>query len=349
MNNYKYKLSGEFIMASYLVTGGAGFIGSNLVAALLQRGERVRVLDNFSTGHRHNLTEFEKRIEVIEGDLRSYHILQEAVRGIDYVLHQGALPSVPRSVRDPLTSDEVNVRGTLNLLHAAQAADVRRLVFASSSSIYGNNPALPKVESMKPSPLSPYATSKLAGENYCLNFYGIHGFETVCLRYFNVFGPRQDPKSQYAAVIPRFIMAILNEEPITIHGDGSQSRDFSFIDNVVQANLLACTAPNAAGHVINVACGERHTLLGMVHSLAEIIGKQPQIDHTEGRAGDVPHSQADILEARRLLGYAPVVRFYEGLEKTVTWFKMKSSSSNGHISSLPLRYLNGVRTLVPAS
>jgi UDP-glucose 4-epimerase len=308
-------------MALYLITGGAGFIGSNLAAELVQRGEAVRVLDNYSTGRRSNLASIADRVELIEGDLRSYHQVQEAVKGVDFVLHQGALPSVPRSVRDPITTNEVNVLGTLNILQAARDAGVKRLVYASSSSVYGDNPELPKRESMCPRPLSPYAISKLAGEQYCQAFWRLYGFETVCLRYFNVFGPRQDPASQYAAVIPRFITAMLNGADAIIYGDGRQSRDFTFIANVVQANLRACVAPNAAGVVCNIACGERYTLLELVERLAQITGLAPSVRHADPRPGDVPHSQADISEARTRLGYEPEVDLTTGLEQTVAWLK----------------------------
>ncbi len=253
-------------MSTYLVTGGGGFIGSNIVEELLRRGEQVKVLDNFSTGRRGNLTVVQQairpgnRLEIIEGDLRSYHIVWNAVEGVDYVLHQGALPSVPRSVRDPLTTNEVNVVGTLNLLQAAREVGVKRLVYASSSSVYGNSPVLPKVETMCPNPLSPYAIAKLAGEQYCQSFWKLYGFETVCLRYFNVFGPHQDPNSQYSAVIPKFVMAALQDESLVIHGDGKQSRDFTYITNVVTANLLACQAVEAPGQVMNVSCGQRQSL-----------------------------------------------------------------------------------------
>lgn len=307
-------------MALYLVTGGGGFIGSNLVAALLAQNEQVRVLDNFSTGRRANLASFLGRIEVIEGDIRSYHVVREAVTGVDYVLHQSALPSVPRSVRDPITTNEVNVVGTLNVLHAAREAGVKRLVYASSSSVYGNNPELPKRESMCPNPLSPYAISKLAGEQYCQSFWRLFGFEAVCLRYFNVFGPRQDPTSQYSAVIPRFITAILNDQPLTIHGDGMQSRDFSFIANVVSANLLACTASDVAGRVFNIACGQRYTLCELVDQLARITDKQPHVVYEPSRPGDVLHSLADVSAAQTVLGYRPIVAFGEGLQQTVEWF-----------------------------
>ena len=307
-------------MPRYLVTGGTGFIGSNLVEALLKQEQNVRVLDNFSTGQRHNLDTFFNQIEVIEGDIRSYHIVQEAMQNVDYVLHQAALPSVPRSVRDPITSNEVNIQGTLNVLQAACQAGVKRLVYASSSSVYGDNPQLPKHESMCPKPLSPYAIAKLAGEQYCQAFWRLYGFETVALRYFNVFGPKQDPSSQYSAVIPKFITALLQDKPITIHGDGTQSRDFTYVENVVQANLKACLAEGATGSVVNVACGERYTLLDLVDKLAQITKQKPNIVHAEARAGDVPHSQADINSAGKILGYEPGVSFEDGLAKTVAWF-----------------------------
>ena len=307
-------------MSTYLVTGGSGFIGSNLVAMLLQKGETVRVLDNFATAQRSNLAPFADQIDIVEGDIRSYHLVRDAVQGVDYVLHQAALPSVPRSVRDPITTNEVNVLGTLNLLQAARDAGVKRLVSASSSSVYGDSKVLPKEEGMSSNPLSPYAISKLAAEQYCQSFARLYGFETVCLRYFNVFGPRQDPTSQYSAVIPLFITKILNGETITIHGDGSQSRDFSFIDNVTQANYLASQAPNVSGETINIACGARHTLIDLVGSIAQLTQKEPDVIYDKARTGDVPHSQADISKARRLLNYEPVVDFKSGLEKTIDWY-----------------------------
>lgn len=306
-------------MALYLVTGGAGFIGSNLVAALLEQGHKVRVLDNFSTGRRENLDPYLERIELIEGDLRSYQIVQEAVAGTDFVLHHGALPSVPRSVRDPITTNEVNVAGTLHVLQAARNAGVKRLIYASSSSVYGDNPELPKRETMRPNPISPYAVSKLAGEQYCRSYWRVYGLETVCLRYFNVFGPGQNPESQYAAVIPLFIQATLHKKPIRVHGDGTQSRDFTYVENVVSANILACTAPGAAGQVFNIACGERHTILGLIAQIAEIVGTQPQVIFTDRRSGDVPHSQADISHAANMLGYQPKVGFADGLRQAIDW------------------------------
>ena len=307
-------------MSFYLVTGGAGFIGSNIVAHLVARGDQVRVLDNFSTGRRENLAAVAEHIEVVEGDIRSYHLVQQAVADVDYVLHQAALPSVPRSVRDPITTNEVNVLGTLNLLQAAREAGVRRLVYASSSSIYGNSDALPKHEAMSPAPVSPYAISKLAGEQYCRVFWQLYGFETVCLRYFNVFGPRQDPTSQYSAVIPRFITALLENRPLTIYGDGSQSRDFTYVANVVRCNLFACAAPQAPGQVLNVACGQRFSLLELVDHLAQITGRSPQVLHAAGRPGEVPHSLAAIDLARDVLGYQPEFDFDKGLAETVKWY-----------------------------
>jgi UDP-glucose 4-epimerase len=320
-------------MSTYLVTGGGGFIGSNIVEELLRRGERVRILDNFSTGRRENievvrqLTQPGERLEVIEGDLRSYHIVRSAMQGVDYILHQGALPSVPRSVNDPLTSNEVNVVGTLNVLQAARETAVKRLVYASSSSVYGNSQELPKVESMAVNPLSPYAISKLAGEQYCQTFWRLYGFETVCLRYFNVFGPRQDPTSHYSAVIPKFIRAALRGEPLIIHGDGRQSRDFTYVSNVVSANLLACTGPEAPGQVMNVSCGERYSLLDLVEQLRKLLDLKDLVaNHVEARLGDVKHSQADIQKARKLLNYEPKMTFLEGLRHTVEHYRSVSSA-----------------------
>ena len=305
-------------MAKYLVTGGAGFIGSNIVEELVKRNESVRVLDNLSTGRRENIEPFMDGIEFIEGDLRDLDSVRKAVNGVDYVLHQGALPSVPRSIDNPLTTNEVNVNGTLNVLTSARDAGVKRVVYASSSSIYGNSEVLPKREDMPPNPLSPYAISKLAGENYCRIFYRIYGLETVCLRYFNVFGPRQDPTSQYSAVIPKFISAMLNGERPKIYGDGKQSRDFTYVANVVQANLLACQADGVAGEFFNVACGERYTVLDLVAELNEILGKDVEPVFTEPRKGDVRHSQADISKAQRLLEYGGLVGFKSGLRMLIS-------------------------------
>jgi nucleoside-diphosphate-sugar epimerase len=314
-------------MTLFLVTGGAGFIGSHIVQELLGRGHRVRVFDNFSTGRFDNLsivreaTKSSERLDILEGDLRSYHLVHEAVQGVEYILHQAALPSVPRSVRDPITSNDVNVAGTLNLLHAAHKVGVKRFINASSSSVYGDNPTLPKIETMSPLPRSPYAISKLAAEQYCRIFTQLYGIETVSLRYFNVFGPRQDPNSLYSAVVPRFITAAINDQIITVHGDGLQSRDFTYIDNVVAANLLACEAPNAAGEVINVSCGERYSLLDIVAQLELLLGKSVRKEHDAFRAGDVKHSQASIERARTVLNYEPVISFHEGIRRTVEWYK----------------------------
>ncbi|GAB4335071.1 MAG: SDR family oxidoreductase [Calditrichia bacterium] len=304
----------------YLVTGGGGFIGSNIVRELLKRGHQVRVLDNFATGRRENLTDILSQIELIEGDLRSYHIVNEAVAGMDFVLHQGALPSVPRSINDPITSNEVNVGGTLNVLNAAVAHKVKRVVFASSSSIYGDSETLPKQEDMTPNPLSPYAVSKLAGEKYCQVFARIYGLHTVALRYFNVFGPRQDPTSQYSAVIPKFIRAILNDEAPTIYGDGQQSRDFTFVENVIEANILATTADCPPGLVVNCACHERIDLNQLVQMINQILGKKIEPQYTAPRPGDVKHSFADIERIQKYLGYRPKVLFEEGLRRTIDWY-----------------------------
>jgi len=309
-------------LSIYLVTGGAGFIGSHIVEELVRRREAVRVLDNLATGHLDNLTAVRDRIEWIEGDIRCLETARKAVEGVDYVLHQAALPSVPRSINDPLTTNQVNVEGTLNLLVAARDAKVKRLVFASSSSIYGDTPVLPKHEDMPPNPKSPYAISKLAAENYCCAFHRIYGLETVSLRYFNVFGPRQDPKSQYAGVIPLFMRAMLAGRPFDIFGDGEQSRDFTFVRNVVNANLLAATAPEAAGKVFNIACGQRYTLNHLVHLLTGLIGRSAASPvYRPARTGDVKHSQASIERARQYLHYQPQVPFEEGLAITLEWLK----------------------------
>ncbi len=301
----------------YLVTGGAGFIGSSIVDTLVRSGERVRILDDFSTGSIDNLAGFKDRVEIVEGDLRDMQAVRRAVAGVTYVLHQAALRSVPRSIDDPLSTDEVNTHGTLQLLLAAhEAKSVRRLVYASSSSCYGDSPALPKVEDQVPSPISPYAVSKLSAEYYCRMFSRLHGLETVSLRYFNVFGPRQSPESKYAAVVPLFIRAALRDEPLVIHGDGEQSRDFTYIDNVVQANLKACTAPNVGGEVFNIACNTRHSVLEIAHTIEKFLGRKVTIHHTPPRSGDVRHTQASIEKAERLLDYHPTVGFEEGMRRT---------------------------------
>ncbi len=305
----------------FLVTGGAGFIGSNLIETLLHQGHSVRVLDNFSTGKRENLTGFGDAVDLIEGDIRSYHIVQKAVNEIEVVLHQAALPSVPRSIADPITTNEVNVVGTLNVLEASREAGVRRVVYASSSSVYGDNPQLPKREDMTPNPLSPYAVSKLTGEKYCQVFSKIYGLETVILRYFNVFGPRQDPNSQYSAVIPRFIRSILEGRAPVIFGDGEQSRDFTFVENVVAGNLLAATADCPNGTVMNCACHERTTLNELVHSINEILGSSVQPQYAEPRPGDIRHSFADIGLAAEAIGYTPRVDFQTGLTRTIESYR----------------------------
>ena len=307
-------------MTRFLVTGGGGFIGSHLAQALLRKGGQVRILDNFSTGLRENVAEL-PGAEVVEGDIRSYHVVREAVEGIDVVLHQAALPSVPRSVRDPLTSNEVNVGGTLNLLTAARDAGVGRLVYASSSSVYGRALALPKRETMSPDPASPYAISKLAAEQYCRAFTDLYGFETVVLRYFNVFGPRQSPRSEYAAVVPRFIQAIQRGETPVIYGDGSQTRDFTFVGNVVEANILAAERDGVSGRVMNIATGTEISLLAMVQCLERILGVKARPTFAPRRPGDVENSCASIDLARSLLGYTPRIQLEEGLRITVEALK----------------------------
>ncbi|GAB4546790.1 MAG: SDR family oxidoreductase [Anaerolineae bacterium] len=311
-------------MPHYLVTGGAGFIGSHIVEALTQRGERVRVLDNLSTGRMENIAPFLDRIEFVEGDLCDSQTVRQVVDGVDFVLHQAALPSVIRSVQDPIPTERANVLGTLTLLLAAQEAGVRRLVYASSSSVYGDSPTLPKVETMPPHPKSPYAVSKLAMEHYCRVFTELHGLETVGLRYFNVFGPRQDPTSEYAAVIPKFITAMLRGQPPAIYGDGTQSRDFTFVSNVVEANLLATTNPGMAGQVFNAAAGARHTLLELVAILNEILGTSIEPLFGPPRPGDVKHSQAGI-DLIRECGYQVQVDFRAGLQKTVGWYAAQNT------------------------
>ncbi|RQV99627.1 SDR family oxidoreductase [bacterium] len=306
--------------SKYLVTGGAGFIGSNLVEALLTLGHCVAVLDNFSTGRRENLAAFINDIELHEGDLRDASAVAKAVKGCEFILHQGALPSVPRSVADPMASNEVNVTGTLNILMAARNAGVQRVVAASSSSVYGNTPTLPKVETMPVLPMSPYAVSKLATEKYLAAFYHVYGLETVALRYFNIFGPRQDPASQYSAVIPKFITAIRKGEQPIMHGDGLQSRDFTYVDNAVEANLLACHAEGAAGEFFNIACGDRFTLLDTLDGINKQLNTTVEPIHEPSRPGDVKHSLADISKAKKILGYSVVTPFNKGLEKTVAYF-----------------------------
>jgi UDP-glucose 4-epimerase len=307
-----------------LVTGGAGFIGSHLVERLLADGARVRVLDNFSTGARANLgfaPRFRRHLEVLRGDIRTLSVVLRAARGARVIFHQAAMRSVPRSVKDPLGANATNVNGTLNVLEAARRCRVPRVVYASSSSVYGDRPDLPKREDQPPAPVSPYAVSKAAGEQYAAIWTRLYGVETVGLRYFNVFGPRQDPKSEYAAVIPRFILWGLSRRPLEIHGDGTQSRDFTYIDNVVEANILAAKAPGASGEVFNVGCGSRVSLLEIVAKLEAIVGRRLERRHTPSRAGDVSHTLADVSKAKRLLGYAPLVDFDEGFRRTVEHFR----------------------------
>ncbi len=309
-------------MARYLVTGGAGFIGSSIATELVRRGETVRVFDNLATGHRENLAEIASSVEFVLGDLCDLAAVDRAVQGVDYVLHQGAIPSVPRSVTDPLASHLANADGTLNLLWSAHRAKVKRVVYAASSSAYGDTPTLPKVESMSPHPLSPYAVNKLMGEYYCQVFTAVYGLECVALRYFNVFGPRQDPKSPYSGVLSLFITCLLERRQPTIFGDGEQSRDFTYVANVVNANLLACKAPEAAGKILNAGTGNRYTLNETLKVLSKIIGWQDvQPIYKPSRAGDVRDSQADISLARKYLGYEPTIGFEEGLRKTVEWYR----------------------------
>jgi UDP-glucose 4-epimerase len=298
------------------VTGGGGFIGSNLVRALLARGDDVRVLDNFATGSRANLAGLESDVDLVEGDLRSYERVHAAVRGVEVVFHQGALPSVPRSVQDPLTTTAVNVEGTLNVLLAARDESVRRIVNASSSSVYGNSGELPRTESQAPDPISPYAVAKLAAERFCTSFSRVYGMEIVSLRYFNVFGPRQDPTSQYAAVVPRFVRAIASGEPVTIYGDGEQSRDFTYVDNVVSANLLAGDAAAVRGEILNVATGRSVTVNALADAIGELVGRPVEKAYEPAREADVRASWADLDEAKRVLGYEPLVGFEDGLART---------------------------------
>ncbi len=304
-----------------LVTGGAGFIGSNLTLRLLEEGARVKVLDDLSTGRLDNLKDCLNDIEFIRGDIRDEDILAKSVEDVELVFHQAALPSVPRSIRDPLTTDRVNAEGTLKLLLAAREKGVRRLVYASSSSVYGDTPTLPRVEDMPPVPRSPYALSKYCGERYCQLFHELYGLETVALRYFNVFGPRQDPTSQYAAVIPRFIKGIMSGDGITIYGDGGQTRDFTYVLNVVEANLKAALAPRAAGGVYNIACGKSISVLELAQQLMRMLEREVKIDFVPPRPGDIRDSLASIDRASEEFGYSPDFDVWEGLERTVEWFR----------------------------
>src|SRR5580704_10179233 len=310
-------------MAKYLVTGAAGFIGSSLVRALLERGDEVRGIDNFATGRHENLTEMLSRIDFREADILDLDAMHKACAGVDYVLHQAAIPSVPKSVLDPVGSNRANVDGTINVLVAARDAKVKRVVYAASSSAYGDTPTLPKHEAMRPDPISPYAVAKLAGEHYLVSFYRCYQLETVALRYFNVFGPRQDPSSPYSGVLAKFITVMLRGEQPTIYGDGEQSRDFIYIDNVVEGNLLACKAPaaQAAGQVFNVATGRRVTLNETFTLLQGLTSYKGQPNYGPERGGDIKHSLADISKAEAALGYKPKVDFEEGLRRTVEWYR----------------------------
>lgn len=308
-------------MSLCLVTGGAGFIGSHIVRALLAKGRRVRVLDDLSTGKRGNLDEVAAEIEFIEGDIRDVTAVERAVRGVDAVFHLAARASVPRSVKEPRAAHEVNVTGTLNLLIAARDAGVRRFVYSASSSAYGDTPVMPKAVEMCPVPLSPYAVSKLAAEHYCAVWSHVYGLQTISLRYFNVFGPRQDPHGPYAAVIPAFVSRMLHGQAPVIFGDGEQSRDFCFIENVVQANLLAAEVGEIRGEVVNVACGERTTLNEIVADLNKLLGTSLPPVYEPPRAGDVKHSLADISTTRKVLGYEPRVMFPDGLRRSIEWYK----------------------------
>lgn len=313
-------------MATYLITGVAGFIGSTLARAVLKRGDRVRGVDNLSTGKPDNLTEILSAIDFRKVDILDLDSMKRACEGVDYVLHQAAIPSVPKSVLDPLGSNQANVDGTVNVLVAARDAKVKRVVYAASSSAYGDTPTLPKREDMTPSPISPYAVAKLASEHYMTSFYRCYGLETVSLRYFNIFGPRQDPTSPYSGVLAKFITLMLNGKQPTILGDGTQSRDFTYIDNAVDANLLAATVPaaQAAGMVFNVATGHRIDLNEVFRALKKLTGYSGEVNYGPERAGDVKHSLADISRTQKHLGYQPLVNFEEGLRRTVDWYREQS-------------------------
>jgi nucleoside-diphosphate-sugar epimerase len=308
-------------MDRFLVTGGAGFIGSNICRKLVSEGCFVRVIDNLLTGKKSNLADVIDKIDFIEADMGEAEVAQSAMKDIDVVLHQGALPSVPRSVDDPAATHKHCVDATFTLLLTARDAGVKRFVYAASSSAYGDTPTLPKVETMIPNPLSPYAAAKLVGEYYCSVFYQVFGLETISLRYFNVFGPYQDPKSQYAAAIPAFVTAILKDKSPTVYGDGEQSRDFTYIDNVVKANLLAARAKQTKGDVINIACGEAVTVNAIIDMINEIVGKKVKPEYTDPRPGDVKHSLADINLARKLIGFEPVIDFQDGLRRSIDWYR----------------------------
>jgi UDP-glucose 4-epimerase len=317
-------------LATYLVTGGAGFIGSHLVEELLRRGERVRILDNFSTGRRENLPPGDA-CDLVEGDVADPAIAVRAVAGCDFVLHQGAIPSVPRSIKEPLATHRANIDGTVNILVAARDAGVKRVVFAGSSSVYGNSAVLPKREDMRPSPLTPYALQKLVGEQYCQMFTQLYGLETVVTRYFNVFGPRQQPGSPYSGVISLFIEALATNSAPTVYGDGRQTRDFTYVGDVVNGVLRACTAPKASGEVINVAAGGRVSLLELIRALQHILGTNVEPVFKPSREGDVHDSQADIFKARQLLSFEPSTLFEDGLRKTVDWYQRARSAAGSRV------------------
>jgi UDP-glucose 4-epimerase len=317
-------------MPVYLITGVAGFIGSSLARAVLAQGDQVRGFDNLSTGKRENIDEIAGKIDFHEADLLDLNAIRQACReGVDYVLHQAAIPSVPRSVKDPLESNRANIDATVNLLVAARDAKVKRIVYAASSSAYGDTPTLPKREDMPPNPISPYAVAKLAGEYYMTSFWRCYGLETVSLRYFNIFGPRQDPTSPYSGVLAKFITQMLRGEQPTIFGDGQQSRDFTYVENVVNANLLACKAPaeKIAGKVFNIATGSRIDLNETFHLLKKLTGYSGEVKHAPERAGDVKHSLADLSLAKNLLAYQPTVNFEEGLRRTIDWYRRESKSA----------------------
>src|SRR5437870_5905191 len=308
-------------MARYVVTGGGGFIGSHIVEELVRRNETVTIIDNFSTGKHENVEPFEDDVEVIEAVIAEAKNLTQFLKGADYVIHQAAIPSVPKSMMDPVKSHNANVNGTLGLLDSCREAGVKRVVYASSSSVYGDSPTLPKHEGMMPNPLSPYGAQKLFAEIYCQVFSRAYGLETVSLRYFNVFGPRQDSTSQYSGVLALFIPAVLQSKRPTIYGDGLQSRDFTYVQNVVEANLVACTVPGVAGQVFNVACGDRITVISMLQQINKITGKDIAPIYGDLRKGDIKHSQADITRAKERLGYQPKVSFEEGLRSTIEWYR----------------------------
>jgi len=308
-------------MNRFLVTGGAGFIGSNICRKLISEGCFVRVVDNLLTGKKSNLSDIIGKIEFVEADMGDDKVARSAMKDIDVVLHEGALPSVPRSVDDPAATHKHCVDATFTLLLAARDSGIKRFVYASSSSAYGDTPTLPKVETMPPQPLSPYAVGKLVGEYYCTVFFKVFGLETISLRYFNVFGPNQDPTSQYAAAIPAFVTAILKDKPPTIYGDGLQSRDFTYVDNVVEANLFAAKAKHTSGQVLNIACGQSVTVNEVIDDINEVLGKNIKPKYAPPRPGDVKHSLADITIAQKTIGYKPSIQFKDGLQKAIDWYR----------------------------